>query len=163
MRFWFKHDGWVRRFLTAGLIFATLGGLTSASAAELPRDSDALLKSIRHAIESNDYAHFKKLVYWKDVGEIKRRIVRAQISRGLGRPIRSMSFDPFPKDGFAGVNATGKLSANMPISNIVRIVYDEAPLPNIGKSPTAVFLIGKIDGFYRIGLVVRKPGLDDDD
>ncbi len=149
-----------------GLLASGLGAfmlVSPARATELPRDPEDLVATIRKAIENRDYERFKKLVFWKHAGKIKRRIVRFQIRRGLGRPIRSISFEDFPKDGLAGVEATGKLVANMPVTNRVRVVYDESPISDSGKLPTSVFLVGKLDDVYRIGLVVRKPGWDDDD
>ena len=163
MLFTHQRFGWVWRLFVVGLIFISMAGMFRTAAAELPRNPEELVKSIRNAIESRDYATFENLVYWKDVGKIKRRIVRFQINRGLGRPIRSISFEEFPKEGLAGVHATGKLVPNMPLTNQVRIVYDEEPIDENGKLPTSVFLVGKIDDVYRIGLIVRKPGWDDDD
>ena len=43
-----------------------------------------------------------------------------------------------------------------------RVVYDEAQINSSGNLPTSVFLVGKIDHVYRIGLVVRQPRKDDD-
>ncbi len=137
--------------------------LSTVAAADPPRDPDSLVTAIRQAIETRDYDQFKELIFWKDVGEIKRRIVRFQINRGLGRPIRTITFEDFPEDGLKKLEATGKLKANMSITNKVRVVYDEPPLTVSGKPPTSVFLIGKVDDAYRIGLVVRKPGQFDDD
>ena len=158
----------VRGRLAPGLAFAlalatgAVGAAAGTSAAAPPRDPDGLVEAIREAIETKDYEAFRALVFWKDAGKIKRRVVRFEINRGLGRPIRSITFEPFPENGMAGVLATGKLVPNMEFTNRVRVVYDEPPTP-AGKPPTAVFLVGKIDDAYRIGLVVRKPGFDDDD
>lgn len=151
-----------RGLLAPGLFFVALA-VPVAAAAELPRDPDTLVATIQEAIESRDYGRFEELVFWKDAGKIKRRIVAFQIRRGLGRPIRSITFEDFPEDGLAGALATGKLVPNMKMTNRVRVVYDEAPINSTGKLPTSVFLVGKIDDVYRIGLVVRKPGRDDDD
>ena len=156
-------NGWGRQLIVAGLTATVVLVGTRAFSAELPRNPDELVRIIRSAIESNDYERIKKIIYWQDVGKIKRRIVRYQIRHGLGRPIRSIAFEDFPKNGLDGVLATGKLMANMPITNRVRVIYEEPPIDAAGKLPTSVFLIGKIDDAYRIGLVVRKPGLDDDD
>ncbi|MGH1417906.1 MAG: hypothetical protein ACRBCJ_03515 [Hyphomicrobiaceae bacterium] len=154
---------WGRQLFVAGLTaILTLAG-TSAFSAELPRNPDELVRVIREAIETSDYERIRQIVYWENVSSIKRRIVRFQIRRGLGRPIRSISFEDFPKGGLKGVNATGKLMANMPVTNRVRVVYDEPPIEMTGKPPTYVYLIGKVDDAYRISLVVRKPGVDDDD
>ena len=150
-------------FVATAVALITLLAIPAATAAELPRSPEQLLAGIKKAIEERDYAHFKKLIFWKDAGKIKRRVVRFQINRGLGRPVHSITFEDFPKYAMDGVKATGKLVPNMKFTNAVRVVYDEAQLANTGKRPTAVFLVGRIRDAYRIGLVVRKPGFDDDD
>lgn len=145
-----------------GLLLA-LTLLAAPAQAELPRDPETLLETIEQAIEARDYERFEELVFWKDAGKIKRRIVAFQIRRGLGRPIQSITFEDFPANGLDGAEATGKLVANMEVTNRVRVVYDEQPINASGKLPTSVFLVGKLDEAYRIGLVVRKPDFDDDD
>ena len=152
---------WARGLFAPGLAVLLL--CLPAQAVELPRDPESLVSTIREAIETKDYERFKELVFWKDAGKIKRRIVAFQIRRGLGRPIRSITFEDFSEDYLAAAKATGKLAVNMPLTNRVRVVYDEEPINGSGKLPTSVFLVGKIDDVYRIGLVVRKPGKDDDD
>ena len=152
---------WARGLLAPGL--AVLLAALPAQAVELPKDPESLVSTIRKAIETRDYERFEELVFWKDAGKIKRRIVAFQIRRGLGRPIHSITFEDFSEDQLAGAKATGKLAVNMTLTNRVRVVYDEEPINGSGKLPTSVFLVGKIDDAYRIGLVVRKPGQDDDD
>lgn len=148
-------------FLVAGLVSAFLSG-QAAAAVDLPKEPDALVDMIRVAIEAKDYEAFRELVYWEGAGKIKQRIVRFELNRGLGRPIYSIELEKFPENGLAGVEATGKLTANMAFTNRVRVVYDEPVLEKTGKRPTAVFLIGKVDDSYMIGLVNRKR-VDDDD
>ena len=143
--------------------FVALGFSSSVLAVELPQDPDALVTTIEKAINAKDYDRFEELVFWKDAGKIKRRIVAFQIRRGLGRPIKSITFEEFPEGGLAGAEDTGKLVVNMPVTNRVRVVYDEEPINDTGKLPTSVFLVGKLDDAYRIGLVVRKPDFEDDD
>lgn len=150
-------------FLLAAGLFAAAIAVPTARAAELPTEPEALVETIRAAIEAKDYEALRALVYWEGAGKIKQRIVRFQLNRGLGRKIRAITFEPFPKGGFDGVNATGKLAPNMDVTNRVRVVYDEPVIETTGKRPTAVFLVGKIDGAYRIGLVNRKFDDDDDD
>jgi hypothetical protein len=154
----------VRRIPSFGLALALLASAFAMPArADLPQQPDELVAAIQTAIETKDYETFKELVFWKDAGEIKQRIVRFQINRGLGRPIQSISFEDVSEHALDAIKATGKLEPNMVITNRVRVVYDEAPIDASGKKPTSVFLVGKVDGDYRIGLVVRKPGFDDDD
>jgi len=140
-----------------------LWGAIPGQSKELLDNPDALLGTIRDAIETKNYETFKDLVFWKDAGKIKRRIVRFQIRRGLGRPIHKISFEPFPAHGLDAAIATGKLVVNMPVTHRVRVIYDEEPINKEGKLPTSVFLVGLKDNAYRIALVVRKPGYDDDD
>lgn len=153
-----------RALLAPGLAASLIVAMASqAFAVDLPKDSDSLVATIKQAIETNDYERLEEMVLWKDAGKIKRRIVAFQIRRGLGRPIQSISFEDFPEDGLDAAKASGKLQLNMPVTHRVRVVYDEEPINDAGKLPTSVFLVGKRDDVYRIGLVVRKQGLDDDD
>lgn len=134
----------------------------AASAAELPETPEALMADIRTAIETKDYDILRNIVFWKDTGKIKKRIVRFHLNRNLGRKIKSISWEDFPEGGMDGILATGKLAPNMEMTNRVRVIFDEEPLPKTGKQPTSVFLVGKRDGAYRIGLV-NRAGFDDDD
>ncbi len=134
----------------------------AASATELPETPEALMTDIRTAIETKDYDLLKSIVFWKDAGKIKKRIIRFQLNRNLGRKIKSLTWEDFPEGGFDGIIATGKLAPNMEMTNRVRVVFDEPIIESTGKQPTAVFLVGKRKGAWRIGLVNRS-GFDDDD
>lgn len=154
----------LRRGLAApGAVALALTAGAAGAASALPEDPEALVATIREAIEARDYDKFEELVFWKDAGKIKQRIVAFEIRRGLGRPIHSVTFEPFPADGLAAHVASGQLVPNMEITNRVRVVYEEEPINESGKLPTSVFLVGKVDDVYRIGLVVRKPDAEDDD
>ena len=134
----------------------------SVVAAELPDQQDEVVDYIRTAIETSDYDMLKELVFWKDTGKIKKRIVRFHLARSLGRPIKSISWEPFPEDGFDAAVATGKLAPNMTVTHAVRVIFDEEPINDAGKQPVAVFLVGKRDEVFRIGLL-NRAGFDDDD
>lgn len=134
----------------------------SNAAAELPKDPEAMMQTIRTAIESKDYDALSSLVFWKDTGKIKKRIVRFQLNRSLGRKVKSITWEDFPADGFDAAIATGKLAPNMTMTNAVRVIFDEDPINAEGKLPTSVFLVGMRSGVYRIGLV-NRAGIDDDD
>lgn len=150
----------VRALLAPGLaVLMTF----SAAAAELPKQEDEVVDYIRTAIETRDYDMLKELVFWKDTGKIKKRIVRFHLSRSLGRPIKSIAWEDFPEDAFDAVIATGKYAPNMALTNAVRVIFDEEPDAKTGKPPSAIFLIGKREDQYRIGLVNRTFEDDDDD
>lgn len=156
-----KPRNWLVRGLFApGLaIFMTV----SAAAAELPKERDAVVDYIRTAIETRDYDMLKELVFWKDAGKIKKRIVRFHLARSLGRPIRSIGFEDFPADAFDQVKAEGRYAPNMDVTHAVRVVFDEPADAATGKPPTAVFLLGKRDDVFRVALVNRAFVDDDDD
>ncbi len=151
-----------RGLLAPGLMVLMLV-LPSASAAELPKTPEALMADIRTAIETKDYDILKELVFWEGTGKIKKRIVRFHLYRALGRKIKSITWEDFPEDGFDAAIATGKLAPNMEMDHAVRVVFDEEIVPQSGKQPTSVFLVGMKDGVYRIGLVNRAVADDDDD
>ena len=155
----------LRKWLVRGLIAPGLAACLAtlpAGAADLPRDKEAVMEYIRTAIETKDYEMLREMVFWKDTGKIKKRIVRFHLSRALGRPIKSIAWETFPEDGFDAAIATGKLAPNMKMTNAVRVVFDEDVVPQSGKQPVAVFLVGKRKDVYRIGLV-NRAGFDDDD
>lgn len=152
----------VRGCLAPGLaVFMSM--TTPAAAAELPKQGDEVVDYIRTAIEAHDYDMLKELVFWKDTGKIKKRIVRFHLSRSLGRPIKSIAWEDFPADAFDAVIATGKYAPNMDLTNAVRVTFDEPASEKTGKPPVAVFLIGKREDVFRIGLVNRAFEDDDDD
>ena len=166
-------EGWDRRgpsrFLrtVAGrIVSAAVACFFGASVAlavtnDLPRTDEELLDRIRTAIDAKDYGPLEELVYWEGAGKIKRNIVAFEIRRGLGRKIDSITFENFPEDGMTAINDMERLRVNMPVTNRVRVTFDEPPINDQGKLPTSVFLVGKKDGAYRIALVVRN--FDDDD
>lgn len=158
-------SGALSKWLVRGLIVPGLAAClmaAPAAAIEMPKDRDAVMDYIRTAIETSDYDMLKDLVFWKDTGKIKKRIVRFHLARSLGRPIKSISWESFPENGFDAAIATGKLAPNMEVSHAVRVVFDEEPINTTGKLPTAVFLVGKRKDVFRIGLV-NRAGFDDDD
>ncbi|MFK7853497.1 MAG: hypothetical protein AB8B79_05265 [Granulosicoccus sp.] len=146
----------------AGIAVSSYAATESKDESHLPKNPDALVSTIRQAIEESDYDKLKELVFWKDAGKIKKRVVRFQLNRSLGRPLKSVTFEDFPENGLAAAEATGKLEVNMPVTNRVRVIFDEEPINDAGKLPTAVFVVGKKRGSYRIALVVRKGFIDDD-
>jgi hypothetical protein len=138
-----------------------VAGMAFAAPQDLPKTDQELIDRIQMAINAKDYGPLEELVYWDGAGRIKRNIVAFEIRRGLGRKIDSITFEDFPEDGMAKINAMDRLRVNMPVTNRVRVIYDEPPFKDDGKQPTSVFLVGKKDGAYRIALVVRN--FDDDD
>ena len=43
----------------------------------------------------------------------------------VGRPIRSITLEPFPADGFKEIEDRGTLRPNMPVTQQLRVVFDE--------------------------------------
>ncbi|MBY8975870.1 hypothetical protein KHP62_08645 [Rhodobacteraceae bacterium NNCM2] len=150
-----------RGLCASGLLAAMLA--LPADAAGLPANEEELVLKIRTAIETSDYDALKEIVLWKGAGKIKKRIVRFHLNRSLGRPIKSIEIVEFPADGLDGLIATGKLEPNIKVTHAVHVVFDEPAIDKSGKLPTSVFLVGKKDDVFRIGLVNRKAFDDDDD
>lgn len=150
----------IRGLLAPGLTLCLLAA--PVMAVEMPRDKEGVVNYIRTAIETKDYEMLSDLVFWKDTGKIKKRIVRFHLARSLGRPIKSISWESFPEDGFDAAISTGKLAPNMKVTNAVRVIFDEEPIDDAGKRPVAVFLVGKRNDVFRVGLV-NRAGFDDDD
>jgi hypothetical protein len=152
----------LRGLLASGACALMLALPAAAAPADLPHDQAALVAMIRAAIETSDYEAFDQLVLWKDAGEIKKRIVRFQLNRNLGRPIRSIAIEPFPEHGLDAAIATGKLAPNMEVTHRVRVLFDEPPVEGTDKPPTSVFLVGLHGDAYRIALVNQLRDDDDD-
>jgi hypothetical protein len=140
---------------------ALLWLLPAAAAAELPRTGEELVATLRGAIESRDYERIEALVNWEGAGTIKRRVVAFQIRHGLGRPIREIVLEPIPENGLDALATVG-FKPNMVLSERVRVIYDEPPVDASGKRPASVFLVGRQDGAYRIGLAIQSVDDDDD-
>lgn len=144
--------------------FALLAATHVAAApAELPRTEDELADTVSRAIEARDYETFEQMVFWKDAGKIKKRIVAFQIRSGLGRKVKSVTIEPFDQHNLDSLVADGRHAVNLDVSHVVRVVYDEPRSAVTGKPPTSVFLAGRKDDAFRIALVVRTFEDDDDD
>ncbi len=145
----------LRRAITAAgiALFVGMGGGGPAGGSELPTTADDLLVAVKNALLNHDMTSFTALVNWDQARPIRQRAVKAQISTAFGRPIRSMSLEPFPPDGLKEVESRGTLKANMPISHQLRVVFDE-PDNHYGNAPTDLFLIGQDSKNYRIALII---------
>jgi len=155
-----RRRGRHRACLGALLVILVGGGVTAAPGAQ-PTTEDQLVAELKAALLARDLATLEDLVNWEGASKMRRRAVTYQLRSGLGRPIRSVTMEPFPADGFREIEERGTLRPNMPVSRQVRVVFDEPDNP-YGRPPTAVFLVGKQGEAYRIALVVptRKPGED---
>lgn len=150
-----------RVLLAPGLIIYALSA--SVDAMGLPSSEEELVSRIQNAIETSDYESLKEIVFWKDAGKIKQRIVRFHLNRNLGRTIKSIEIEPFPESALDGIVESGLHKPNLEVTHSVKVIFDEEPINAAGKLPTSVFLVGKNDGVFRIGLVNRAFDDDDDD
>lgn len=143
------------------LAFLLVGASSAVAAGLFPKTEEQLIAIVSTAIAERDMGTFDELINWEGASPIKRRIVGFEVRRGLGRPIRSVSVEPFPHDGLRKMEADGALKANMPVTHQLRVVYDEPPMESFGIAPTAVFLIGREGDTFRIALVVRAEKNND--
>lgn len=127
-----------------------------AAAYDLPTTDEQLVDTVRTAIADRDLGAFEQLINWDGATKMRRRVVTFEVRHALGRPIQSITLEPFPADGLASVEARGTLKVNMPVSRQLRVVFDEPAIDGLDKSPRAVFLVGRMDDVYRIALVVRR-------
>jgi hypothetical protein len=145
----------MRLGMTAAMAALALMAVAAASASiagEPVRTEQELVDRVRAAIGGRDLGAISELVNWEGAAPIRRRIVTFQINQALGRPIRSVGLEPLPGDAFRDIEAEGRLKANMPVSHRLRVVFDEPGAP----PPASLFLIGRVDGAYRIALVVKS-------
>lgn len=129
------------------------GKVTAAGAVALPSTDDQLVTTVRTALEGRDFATFEELVNWDGASKMRRRAVSYQLRYGFGRPIRSITLEPSPAAELQAMEAQGRFKANMPVTQQIRVVFDE-PDTSYGKPPTAFFLVGREGDAYRIALVL---------
>lgn len=143
------------------LLAALVAGGAGMAGAALPTSEDQLVTAVKSALQARDMTAFEELVNWEGATKMRRRMVSYQLRSGFGRPIRSIGLEPFPVDGFKRIEELGTMRPNMAVTQQLRVVFDE-PDTLYGKPPTALFLIGKEGGSYRIALVVptKKPDGD---
>ncbi|WP_139247740.1 hypothetical protein [Hyphomicrobium sp. CS1GBMeth3] len=119
------------------------------------------MSEVRKAIEAGDFPTIERLVLWNGVSPFKRRIVSSQIRHSLGRPIQKIEIEPADIETRRDLQSLGNLKLNLPVSDLLRVTYDDADDASV--TPATVFLIGKLEGAYRIVLLnKRKPGEDVD-
>ncbi|MFH6781334.1 MULTISPECIES: hypothetical protein [Methylobacterium] len=128
---------------------------TSQEGAErpLPSQPDALVAYVTKALNDHDLPAFERLVNWTGTRAQRKRLTLYQIRSGFGRPIRQASLEPMPGDGLAEATSRGTLRANMPVTERLRVVFDEPPVEG-DAPPASVFLVGREGGTYRIALLV---------
>ncbi|TNC08242.1 hypothetical protein FF100_29945 [Methylobacterium terricola] len=157
----------MRRRLTglgvaAALAAAALAGPARAQApvaakeggsAPLPSQADALVAYVTKALTGHDLPAFERLVNWTGTRAQRKRLTLYQIRSAFGRPIKAAALEPMPADGLAEATARGTLKANMPVTERLRVVFDEPPVEG-GAPPTSLFLVGREGGSYRIALLV---------
>ncbi len=133
------------------------GGAFAATA--LPTTDEQLVSTVRQALQAHDLAALENLVNWDGATPMRRRLVVYQMRYGFGRPIRSITLEPFPEGGFSELQVRGTLMLNMPVTQRLRVVFDE-PDNGSGHPPGVMFLIGQQQQAYRIALVVpvTAPG-----
>lgn len=151
--------GALRLLAAAGLAGAL--GLSAARAAEapapaapLPSQPDEVVSYVTKALAAHDLDAFERIVEWKGARPIRKRMTLSQIRYSFGRPIKSATVEPFPADGFQRAKDMLDLDPNMPVTEQLKVVFDEPVGVEGGTQPTSVFLLGKEDGRYRIGLLL---------
>lgn len=128
--------------------------LAAAAPADPPTSQEAFIAEVKQAIESGDYATMERLVLWTDVSPHKRRVIAAQIRHSLQRPVRRIELEEADIETRRELQNLRNLRLNLPVSELLRVTFDDAE-PNT-EAPATVFLVGKLEGAYRIALLVRK-------
>ncbi|KMO38668.1 hypothetical protein VQ03_16650 [Methylobacterium tarhaniae] len=136
-----------------GPVPATESATQQGATSPLPAQADALVAYVTKAMTDHDIAAFERLVNWTGTRAQRKRLTLYQIRSGFGRPIKAAALEPMPGDGLAEATSRGTLKANMPVTERLRVVFDEPPVEG-DAAPTSVFLIGREGGTYRIALLV---------
>ncbi len=108
---------------------------------------------VTRALDAHDIDAMDRLVDWEGVRPVRRRMTLFQIRYNFGRPIKSAAVEPFPLDGLHDAGAELNLKPNLPVTERLRVVFDE-PAGSEGEVPASVFLLGREDGVYRISLLL---------
>ncbi len=124
-----------------------------ALAPSLPTRPDELVAYVTHALNTHDLDAIDRLVEWEGARPYRRRMTLFQIRYNFGRPIKSAAVEPFPADGLSDAKTELNLKPNLPVTQRLRVVFDEPAGPN-GEEPAGVFLLGKENGVYRISLLL---------
>jgi hypothetical protein len=133
---------------------APAGGTDAqASASPLPGQSAELIAYVTLALNTHNLDAIDRLVEWEGARPIRRRMTLYQIRYNFGRPIKSVAVEPFPAGGLRDAKAELNLKPNLPVTERLRVVFDEPTGPD-GEAPTSVFLLGKENGVYRIALLL---------
>lgn len=144
------------------VIAATLVSFAALAApADPPTSQGGLISQVKQAIENGDFETIEKLVLWTDVSPYKRRVIASQIRHSLGRPIQSIALEEADIETRRELQNLRNLRLNLPVSDLLRVTFNDAD--GSADEPATVFLIGKLDGAYRIALLVRKAPPKDDD
>lgn len=139
--------------VTIGLIIAG-NGAVSAAPPTLPTTADELVAQVQQAIEKGDFPAFERLVYWTDVGRFKKRVIASQIRHSLSRPIQRIQLETADDQTRRDLQSLLNLRLNLPVSDLLRVTFDDGNGEPV--APATVFMVGKLNGAYRIALLVKK-------
>jgi hypothetical protein len=125
-----------------------------AATSDLPTTPHELVAEVRRAIEQGDFPAFERLVFWNDVSAFKRRVIASQIRHSLSRPIERIELESADVQTRMELQNLLNLRLNLPVSDLLRVTFgDGAGEPD---APATVFMVGKLNGAYRIALLVKK-------
>lgn len=153
-------EGALRLLAAAGLVgtlvlsAAQAAESTAPAAAPLPSQPDEVVSYVTKALTAHDIDAFERIVEWKGARPVRKRMTLSQIRYSFGRPIKSATVEPFSADGFKRAKDMLDLDPNMAVTEQLKVVFDEPVGVEGGTQPTSVFLLGKEDGRYRIGLLL---------
>jgi hypothetical protein len=129
-----------------------------ASVPALPGQRDELIAYVIHALNTHDLDAIDRLIEWDGARQIRRRMTLYQIRYNFGRPIKSATVEDFPSDGLGEAKAQLNLKPNLPVTERLRVVFDEPVGPD-GETPASVFLLGRENGVWRVGRRNLTAGL----
>ena len=160
-----RGGGVCRLPILLSMLIAALLGVSSAClpafAKSRPTTEEELIETVRTAIEKADFEAFEDLVLWTDVSPFKRRLISVQIRHGLDRPIGKITLEHADTATRFDLQRMRGVRLNMPVTYLLRVAYNDEP-GELGGTPGAVYMVGKLDGVYRIAVLVRSETHDDD-
>lgn len=129
--------------------------------ASYPDTTDALVTTVKTAIETKDFGAIDRLVNWMGISDFKRREFSTVIRHGLGRPIAKIELEQIDDVTQRNLRNIKLHKLNMQVSHILRVTYADGEAG--GVAPAAVYMIGRMADAYRIAMLVKEKGTTEND
>lgn len=144
----------ISKILINTLLICSMGGPSIAAEQRLSKEQ--LMQQFREAHESSDYRKIEQLINWNGVSGYQKKMVRVYTKANFGRKIAHSDFRPADTAYLRNFSLGPKTyHSNMEVSHLMRFEFDER-IAHDKERPSVVYLVGQVDGEYRIAMTTRK-------